>query len=137
MPSLVAILDRMNYSRIAVVAAITCLVAWTAKAIAIGLAGGLDRSALESPLFVVGFVASLVAGVAAALARTASRHPVARVGAVVLVLAAVYLVILGVNLVLEQTVTGDAWVWSEVNLWVVALLLLGITLAGRRPLKTA
>jgi len=122
----------MKSSGIAVAASVTCIVAWTAKAVAIGLAGGLDRSALESPLFMVGFIASLVAGVAIGLAHTAGRRIVARVGAVALVLVCVFLLILGVNLVLGQLIQSDFWVWGEVNLWILALLVFGIALVGRQ-----
>jgi drug/metabolite transporter (DMT)-like permease len=63
----------MTASRLAVVAAIVSVVAWGLKAVAIGVAGGLDESPLESPLFVFGLVAIVVAfaslGVAVARER--------------------------------------------------------------------
>ena len=54
----------MTASRFAVLAAVASAVAWGLKAVAIGIAGGLDESPLESPLFVLGLVvrASLFAG---------------------------------------------------------------------------
>ena len=44
----------VNSLRIAQLAATAAAVFWTAKATAIGIAGGLDKSPLESPLFIAG-----------------------------------------------------------------------------------
>ena len=54
----------MSASRLAVLAAIASVVAWRLKAVAIAIAGGLDKSPLESPLFVLGLVAIVVAHLA-------------------------------------------------------------------------
>ena len=124
----------MFTSRIALIAAITSLVAWAAKAVAIGLAGGLDRSPLESPLFVLGLLAQVVAVFALALAFTSNRPPAARVTAVLAAPVAVVACVSVIGLIVERVQPADpSWVWAEVNLWVVAPLVLGLAMLARRP----
>ncbi len=53
----------MNLTRSAYVAALATVALWTAKAIAIAVAGGLGKSPLESPLFLLGLLACVVATV--------------------------------------------------------------------------
>ena len=50
----------MTAGRLALVGAASAVVFWALKAIAIGVAGGLDKSPLESPLFLAGLVSALV-----------------------------------------------------------------------------
>ena len=126
----------MNSSRIALLAALAAVVSWTLKAFAIGVAGGLGRSPFEGPLFFTGLVCFVVAAVALGVALTRGR-PVWVRAATGVVLAPV----LGIGF----TVVVDAlvgalrptsplrhWAWSEVNLWVVAIVALGLALAARR-----
>ena len=131
----------MNASRVAVVAAITAVVAWGLKAVAIGVAGGLDRSALESPLFGLGLVAIVTAFAALGVA-VAGRRSVA-----VKVIGAVVGVGLGVGLSALASWAADAlipesagWVQAEAGLWFSALLALGVTAywhTRRGPARTA
>ena len=60
----------MNSSRIALVAAVAAAASWTLKAVAIGTAGGLDKSPLEGPLFFAGCSCFVVASVALGVAIT-------------------------------------------------------------------
>ena len=61
----------MTSRRIALWASIAAATFWTAKSIAIGLAGGLDKSPLEAPLFFLGLISFVVAVVALGVALTA------------------------------------------------------------------
>jgi hypothetical protein len=63
----------MTARRVAMLAAAVAVVAWAAKAIAIWIAGGLDRSALEGPLFLAGFLSLLAAVAAVGVALAAGR----------------------------------------------------------------
>ena len=126
----------MNSSRIAVIAASVCSIAWAAKAVAIGLAGGLDKSPAEGPLFLAGFVSSLVAVVALAISLTRARPVWARalagVGAVVGLVA----LIAPTDWLVHAILPGDHWVVSEAGLWLCAAVLLAVTLRhDRRPLR--
>ena len=120
----------MNSSRIAQLAATAAAVLWTAKATAIGIAGGLDKSPLESPLFIAG-LSCFTIGVLA-LGFTLARR--ARVP--VRVLAALGLVVLGVGYAaalsmaidgLVEPTAGRHWAWAELGLWIGALTLLAAT----------
>ena len=78
----------MNASSLAVLAAIAAVVAWALKAVAIGLAGGLDKSPRESPVFGLGLVAIVIAfaslGVALARERSLAYKIVGGVGGVLI-----------------------------------------------------
>jgi len=125
----------MNSSRIAVIAATAAAVLWAAKATAIGIAGGLDKSPLETPLFIAGLTCFVVGVLAfgVSLARRA-RLPLR-------VVAALGMVVLGVGYaaVLSMTVDGLVtptadrhWAWAEISLWVGGLTLLVATWAFAR-----
>jgi xanthine/uracil permease len=129
----------MKLSRIAVISALICIGAWTAKSVAIGLAGGLDRSPLEGPLFFLGLVSFVATVVLLALALTTARPLALRALAVLVgVVAGV-----GFSVVTEMVLTtvrpaDPSWVWSEVNLWVGAAALFGLVLVThhrRRPAR--
>lgn len=127
----------MNSSRLAVIAALACIGAWTAKSVAIGVAGGLDRSPLEGPLFLLGLLAFLVAVGALCLALTPGRPAGIRVLAVVVGVVVAAGFSLGTNALVTTVRPADpSWVWSEVNLWVGATVLLALV-ARLRPLRTA
>jgi hypothetical protein len=126
----------MNSSRVALVAALAAAACWTLKAVAIGAAGGLGQSPFEGPLFLAGLVCFVVSAVALGVALTRGRP--AWVRAVTgLVVAPV--VGVGFTAVVDALVGAlqpmsplRHWAWSEVNLWVVAVVGLGVALAVRR-----
>lgn len=96
---------------------------WAVKAVAIGVAGGLDESPLESPLFVLGLVLYVLGVIAIGLSVTAGRSILWRVlGALVAFVIAVV-----AFLVVDAIVAGLApdddphWVWAEVQLWIVSV----------------
>lgn len=118
--------------RITLPAAVIAVVAWALKAIAIGIAGGLDQSPLESPLFVVGLLAFLAAAASLAWGVTAARpvavRAIASVGAIILVFATAAVTSSAIDAAAQST----HWVWSEVSLWIASLALLAIVLRVRR-----
>lgn len=123
----------MDNARIAVIAAAASVIAWLAKTIAIGVVGGLDQSPLETPLFLAGLLTSMVAVIAISLARTHDRTLFVRVGAALAALATVFAFVAVLNLAISWIQPPDAtWVWSEINLWVTALLVLGMAVLTRR-----
>ena len=120
----------MTASRFAVLAAVASAVAWGLKAVAIGIAGGLDESPLESPLFVLGLVAIVVAFASLGVAVARERSLAFRViGGVVGVLIGFGLSMLAS--VVAQAVVPDSagWVQGEAGLWFSALIALGVTAA--------
>lgn len=113
--------------QVAVGAVVVAVLGWGLKALAIGLAGGLDRSPLESPLFAVGLVAIVVAFAAGGAAVAAGRSTVVRVvgGLAGVVLGGVVAVL--VEGAVSAAVPDSAgWVKEEAGLWVSALLTLAV-----------
>lgn len=123
----------MNLTRAALAASVTTTVLWTAKAIVIAVAGGVGRSPLEGPLFLLGLLACVVAGVLVGAAFFVRRSPAWRtLGAL---LSFVVLTVVG-GVVQALATSGAAhppWWRGEVNLWAVMLTVLaGAVLARRR-----
>lgn len=120
----------MNASRFAVLAAIVAVVAWGLKAVAIGVAGGLNQSPLETPLFVLGLLAIVVAfaSLGVALAR---ERPVALkvVGGVVGILIGVALSALASAVAAVAIPDSAGWVQEEAGLWLSALLAVAVTVS--------
>lgn len=131
----------MTITRLALVLSLATTLAWTAKALAIAAAGGLGRSPIEGPLFLLGLGLAVVAAVVTGLALSSGRRPLVRTLAVVAVVAVVS--VLGTVAQLAAQALQPArpgWVWGEVNLWVVALALLVLSLLAvrrRGPLLAA
>lgn len=117
----------MNTTRIAVIAAAGAVAAWAVKAVAIGVAGGLDKSPFEGPFFMLGLVSGLVAVGALAVSAVGRRQWWARAGAAVGGLVALIVVVGVTSAALEAVATSDHWVWSELNLWVVSLAVLALS----------
>ena len=115
----------MNTTRIAVIAAASAVVAWALKAVAIGVAGGLDKSPFEGPLFLVGLVSFVVAVCAIAVSAVSRHGRLARVGAVLASVAGTVVVTALIGLLIDALVASDHWAWYELNLWVISLGLLG------------
>ncbi|MPZ93807.1 MAG: hypothetical protein GEU96_02590 [Propionibacteriales bacterium] len=128
----------MTASRLAVLAAITSLVAWGLKAVAIWVAGGLDESPLESPLFVLGLAAIVVAVVSLGVA-VARERPLAFkvIGGVVGLLIGVALSSLASFVAAAVIPDSAGWVQEEAGLWLSALLALGVTAAWYTKRGTA
>ena len=128
----------MTASRLAVLAAVTSLVAWCAKAVAIWVAGGLDMSPLESPLFLLGLVALVVAFVALGVSMARGRSLAVKViGGAVGLLIGVALSWLASFLAGAVIPESAGWVQEEAGLWFSALLAVGLTAAWRAKQGTA
>lgn len=128
----------MTVRRVALVAAICALVAWAAKAVAIGVAGGLGESPAEGPLFFLGAVLMAVGTVALGLSLGAGRPLAIRVAVVLAVVVGVAVVSLVVAILVSALQPADAgWAWGEVNLWAGALALLAATVTSQRRLTPA
>lgn len=125
----------MNSRRIALGAALAAAASWTFKSVAIGVAGGLDKSPLEAPLFLIGLVFFVVAVVALGVAATHGSRTwlrvLAGVGAFVAGLSATLLVDAAVG-AFHAAGAERHWVWSEFNLWVAAVAAVGVAVALNR-----
>lgn len=125
----------MTSRRIALWAALAAAAAWTLKSFAIGLAGGLDRSPAESPLFLLGLLCFVVAAVALGVALTFGRpiwqRVAAGLGGFVVGFALTMLVDAAVG-AFHGTGAERHWVWSEFNLWVGATVAVGVALSANR-----
>ncbi len=130
----------MSAARVATFATIGAVLVWGLKALVIGLAGGLDKSPAEGPLFFLGMLVYLVGVVAIGLALTAGRGLVGRVLGVVVTVAVLFAVWLAVDTVIASLAPENDphWVWAELQLWVIAVVTaLGWYLWQRRaPVPT-
>ena len=131
----------MSASRLALLAAIAAAVAWGLQAVAIGTAGGLDRSPFESPLFGLGLAAFVVAFVSLGVAATRARSVAVRIigglaGAVIGFAFSMLASFVAGSVVPESA----GWVREEAGLWFSALLALVLTVswhARRGAARTA
>jgi hypothetical protein len=106
---------------------------WAAKAVAIGLAGGLNRSPAENPLFLAGLACFLVAAVSLGLALTRGRHLALRVAAGVLGPVLGFALAMAIDTALRGIrPPHPSWVWTELNLWVIAPLALALAVVLAR-----
>ncbi|AXH97511.1 hypothetical protein DV701_16590 [Ornithinimicrobium avium] len=97
------------------------------------MAGGLDRSPAETPLFVLGLVASLVAVTALLLTWTRGRSPGVRLLTALAGVPALFLLVSAIESVVRLVEpSSPGWVWSELSLWAVAAAVLGAALVVRR-----
>lgn len=117
----------MDTSRIARSAALAATIVWTAKAVAIGTAGGLGKSPLEGPLFFLGLLCFVTAAVAYGVSVTRGRPAAVRALAGAGVLVGGVGVVVAVQGTLAALGIEGHWAWSELNLWISALLLLALT----------
>jgi hypothetical protein len=100
------------------------------KGVAIAIAGGLDKSALESPLFIVGLVAMIVAAGAFGAALATRRPAWLRALAVIVAVPLGAAIALGVQALIKALLPDSAgWVEEEAGLWVSALLIAAVILA--------
>jgi hypothetical protein len=118
----------MNLIRISFVSAILGAAFWAAKATVIGLAGGEGINPLEGPPFYVGFAFHVVSVLTLVLWWTRDRHLALRGLAVVGAVVASALFTTTFELLLGLVKPPNpGWVWSELNLWVVAAIMLALT----------
>ena len=123
----------MTAGRLALLGAAGAVVFWALKATAIGIAGGLDKSPLESPLFLAGLISVLVGAGALGAWLLAGRATWMRaLGAMVVIVLVVLSAGVGGSIAAALQPEGDpSWVWGEVNLWVSALTLLAVSFGWR------
>ncbi|KAE8766152.1 hypothetical protein [Georgenia thermotolerans] len=126
----------MNTTRIALTTALLAAGAWTAKAVAIGIAGGLDRSPFENPLFFLGLAAWMVALAASGAALTRGAPTPVRIAASLGAVAAGWVAVVLVGALVGDRVAGH-WAWTELNLWVAGALTLGLAFWLDRRVETA
>ena len=123
----------MTSLRTAASFAVAAVVAWGLKAVAIGIAGGLELSPFEGPLFFLGLALLVAAFVTAGLALTAGRPAPARilgvVGAVVVGMAVSGLVETGVGALVPESA---GWVQAEAGLWTISVLSAVVLLVWSR-----
>jgi hypothetical protein len=120
-------------ARVARGAAIAAAVFWGVKALVIWAAGGLDESPLESPLFVLGLLATVAACVALGVAVARGRSVGVRVaGGVLGVVAGVGVALLSDALADVVLPSSAGWVEEEAGLWLGAAVVLGAVLAWTR-----
>ena len=123
----------MTANRVAATAAVCAAASWAVKAIAIWIAGGLNKTPLEDILFWLGFIAMIVAFVALGVAAARGRSVLVKVvaGVVGLVVGVVALVAVedGVGAVVPESA---GWVAEEVGLWVAAAATTAIALLWLR-----
>lgn len=112
----------MTALRVATLAAVAAALTWALRAVVIAVAGGLDRSPLEGPLFLLGMLLLALAAVAAGLAGTRGRVPVVRaagvVGSVLVGIVAFWIVESAVGALVPASA---GWVREEAGLWAVSL----------------
>ena len=119
----------MNISPVTTIAASTAALIWAVKAVAIGAFG---RDSYDDPvtsaLFVLGLVAFVVGAVSLAWTALRGRHLVLRV------LGATGAVVLGAGFAAATTPVFeslvDSWVGAELNLWILAGVLLAVVARG-------
>lgn len=120
--------------RVAVASAGLAVTLWAAKSVAIGLAGGLGRSPAENPLYLAGLACFLVAAFSLGFALTRGRPVVLRVAAGALGPVLGFALAVTIDAALRSIRPPHAsWVWTELNLWVIAplALILALGLARR------
>ncbi len=128
----------MTANRVAAIAAVCAAVSWAVKAIAIWIAGGLDKTPLEDILFWLGFGAMVVAfvalGVAAARGRSLPVKVVAGVIGLVVGVIALVAVEDGVGAIVPESA---GWVAEEAGLWVAAAATTAFALLWLRSRDSA
>lgn len=126
----------MTSQRIALWAAVAAATSWAAKSVAIGVAGGLDKSPFEAPLFFAGLICFVVAVVALGVTVTSGVRTWMRVAAGVGAFVVGFAFTLSVDALVGTLQSPGAdrhWAWTEVNLWVSGLAALAIAAALNRP----
>lgn len=122
----------MSASRVAAGAAAGAAGAWGLKGAAIAVAGGLGESPLETPLFLLGLLAILVALVALGLAAVPGRWTG---GPKLAAVAGVVLGGIAASLLLQALLGAllpDGWAQGEAGLWVSAAVVTAIAIARLR-----
>ena len=116
----------MNTTRISLIAATTAVVAWAAKAVAIGTAGGLNKSPFEGPFFLVGLAAFVVAVSVLGVSLAGHHGWLARIGAVVAAIVGTVVVTALTGIAVDALVPSDHWAFYELNLWLISTGVLAV-----------
>ena len=118
-------MSGMTAARVATYATIGAVSVWAAKALSIGIAGGLDKSPAEGPLFFLGMILFLTGVVAIGLAITAGRSLGFRALGVVGAVAVTLVVWLAIDTVIASLAPENDphWAWAELQLWVIAVVV--------------
>ena len=125
----------MTTRRIALILTSAATAAWSAKAVAIGIAGGLDRSPLEGPLFLLGLACCIAAAATTGLVLLDASSTTGRVVAGVAgVVGTILFVGLCGTIAARLQPANPGWAWGEVNLWagMLGLLAANLLLVPRR-----
>jgi hypothetical protein len=128
----------MNLTRAALVASVSTVALWTAKAVAIASAGGLGKSPLEGPLFMLGLLSCVAGGVLVGAAAFAHRSIGWRIGGAVLSLVAVAAAGTVAQAVVDAVQPSHpGWVYGEINLWASMLVLVvaAVSLGAREDTR--
>lgn len=97
--------------------------AWGAKAVVIAIAGGLDQSLLEGPLFLLGLILYTLGVIAIGLSVAHGRSVVLRVLGAVAGFVVGALVFVLVDMILAGMAPDNPhWVWEEAQLWIASVL---------------
>lgn len=109
------------------------VVVWGVKALVIGLAGGLDKSPLESPLFILGLVLYVLGVIAIGLAVTAGRSVVVRILGGIGALALGFAAFLAIDTIIAGMApdTDPHWAWAEAQLWISSVATAALWFALR------
>ena len=128
----------MTANRVAAVAAVCAAVSWAVKAIAIWIAGGLDKTPLEDILFWLGFGAMVVAFVALGVAAARGRSLLVKIVAGVIGLVVGVVALVAVEDAVGAIVPESAgWVAEEAGLWVAAAATTAFALLWLRSRDSA
>ncbi len=125
----------MTSRRIALWAALAAATSWTVKSVAIGIAGGLDKSPFEAPLFFLGLVSFVVAAVALGVGLTSGHRTWVRIAAGLGGFVTGFVLTMLVDAAVGAFHAAGVerhWVWTEFNLWVAALVAVGVAVALNR-----
>jgi hypothetical protein len=125
--------SRMTAHKVAALAALGAAAAWALKGVAIAVAGGLDQSPLEGPLYFLGLILMLIAYGAAGWAVTATRSTGLRLLGILGGLIVGSLVGVAIQAVVGVVVPDAAgWVREEAGLWVASVLTAAVMLGWWR-----
>ncbi len=126
----------MTASRVAVGAASVAVLAWGLKGLAIAVAGGLDESPLEGPLYLLGLVSILTAAAALGVAAAGEHGAATRIASALAVAVGATALSLAIQEAVRLALPEDAgWVQGEAGLWISATLVLAVSIWRLREVE--